>query len=268
MASSHVHVVVARHREDLTWLFETLRERPTWTASVFNDGTPVALPKEVEARIKVAPGDGIPQEGTKYLRYILDNWHRPHPGHVVFLQGDPEEHNPTIRALLRHSDEWDEHYQNLGLYVNDAWEYTPAILDGSMPNVARLGAGGLTWHDELLDDLSGRHAPKDVAWLHSVLARHRISTDGLLQRLASSFGMALPEDPTRRPKAYAALFAVSWKRLNTYPSKFWRKLLMFLIRGDAETASMTPKERAVLLEYMWGTILSSTPVAGNRHDEL
>ena len=94
-----LHFVVARHREDLTWLWGFLEDHPGCSATVFNDGPAIEGMPLLSARVSVKAGDGVPSEPTKYISFMLEHWGDGGlapggaPGQrLVFTQADPFEH--------------------------------------------------------------------------------------------------------------------------------------------------------------------------------
>lgn len=238
-----MHLVVARYTEDLGWLRDTLERHPGWTATVYNDG---AFDIPAHARIDVLPGDGLPQEATKYLRFILDHYDSLHD-RLIFLQGDPMYHNPTLGTVLDCAAAWDPGYQNVSLWAHPPPWGPPDLT----PCMRILSPDGAVFRDTMGDDFQG--ALFRDPWLEETFP-------GLsLPRVCEILGVVPPPAPQ---KAYAAMFATDASSVRRYSRETWIRIHEFVASGAAtEFAHRTVKERACIMEYMWAVMLApgSTP---------
>ena len=97
-----LHFVIARHNEDLTWLWGFLSTHVRCSATIFNDGPALEdMPSVLSTLVHVKEGDGVPSEPTKYISFMLEHWsdgdlEAPAIGaseqRLVFTQADPFEH--------------------------------------------------------------------------------------------------------------------------------------------------------------------------------
>ena len=246
-----VHIVIARYNERLDWLFNILDEYPGASASVYNDGNAICIPTTVSNRVTIIEGDKVPCEPTKYIKWILSNWNETILyDHVVFLQGDPVYHNPTLNACFKCMDAWNLDFQTLSLLAHPhPWPMAKGILNGTAPNVIELGPGAMVWYDDMLDNMQGVHF-KDPFWDHFM----KNAPDVTVTYYANMFGFV---PPCAMKKCIAACFSTSSKKINQIPYNTWRALHDFVINGCPRTTHLSAKYRAVYMEYLWAVIFES-----------
>ena len=261
-----LHLVVARHCEDLTWLLGFLEEHPDCTATVYNDGPPCDdVPEELVGRLSIRVGDGVPSEPTKYMAFMLEHWEdcaEDAPGakprqRLVFTQADPFTHSPDFMRLLEARDEWDSSYQNLTL-----WAYPPPwggeliarILvgrAGAEDGVRIFSNGARVWSDGPMDD-EFRGTRFWDPWLKELRGLTGGTTLGDVWH--TLLGFATPPPPA--DKTYAATFATDWATLRSFGRERWACLHDYVLHGDERVSpGSTQKARSVLLEYMWSLCL-------------
>ena len=252
MLSKGGHIVVARHREDLQWLFEILRNHNNFSATVYNDGDEIGVPQELNERICIKHGDRVPCEPTKYTRYIIDNWDCSNDDVLVFLQGDPLYHNPTITRLFDHVDRWNANYQNLTLYPHPpsvGWGCSKEIENGTAPNITWFADDARVWCDTNMgEDFNGSYYVDN--WTTDCLIGNRNIT---VSNVCNTLGLEKPHGNIL--KAYSAMFATCWDAIKKHPKSVWHNVEDFVIKGYSTTGSMTQKERACIIEYMWAVLL-------------
>lgn len=243
------HVVVARYQESLDWLFTLLREHENICTTVYNDGGALDIPIDVKDRIEIKEGDHVPCEPTKYTTYILENWDRPTDDIVIFLQGDPLYHNPTLPQVFHYMDQWNKHYQNLTLYPHPPhthWGCAKEIEARTAAGVTCFADNACVWCDPNMDDrFYGEHF-KDEAWVKQLFEANSITLTGMCETL----GISKPEGAI--PKAYAAMFATSWEAIKRHPKDVWLRAHNYVLHG---TEQLSQKHRACVMEYMWAVLL-------------
>jgi len=240
--------VIARHTEDVSWLFDTLRNFDSWKATIYNDGPTIDVPTELLCRVDVLPGDKVPAEATKYLQFIIDNYDNPNDERLIFLQADPVYHNYTFLEVLKHTDKWNPYYQNLCLNVHSPpWGCSREILEGKAPNITYFSEKAAVWSDKNMDDLFEGEYYKDPGWLKEYNTRTNVS------KLCAEWGV---KRPASVDKTYCALFSTNWACIKRYPIDTWRKIHDFNIHGNADTRDMTMKLRACILESMWAVLFT------------
>ena len=250
-----MYLVLARYREDISWLFKILYRFPEWQAFVYNDGSALEIPVDLQDRLKVLPGDGCATEGTKYLQYIIDNWDNFNPEQrVTFLQADPHYHSPDIEELFYHVDDWNPIYQNLTLYGHPPpWEPAQAILNSTAPNITTFGTGNQarTWCDTMDDDFQGIYW-RDP-WMDEFNKIERVT----VRELCSLFHV---EPPEVMKKTYSALFSIKWSTIKKHNIHTWIDVQKFIYNGNERVQRFNPRERGVYIEYMWSVICEGSPL--------
>lgn len=249
-----VHIIVARYKENLQWLFSILKVHANICATVYNDGDSFTIPNELQSRITVEKGDHIPCEPTKYTSYILSNWDKPHqnPDEVlVFLQGDPVFHNPTLLQVFDYVDQWNTQYQNLTLFpLPPSWNWGCAheIQNGTAPYITNFAPDARVWNDiEMNDNFEGLYF-KDVRWLYELFGHNKLT----VSKLCREWGIQKPDHIL---KTYAAMFATNWYRIQQHPKRVWEMVDEFVKYGNESTKEMNQKSRACIIEYMWSVLL-------------
>jgi len=246
------HVVVARHNEHLGWLFDILRNHKEFSATVYNDGMDVLVPRDIESHISFVLGDKIPSEPTKYIKWIISNWDRLDSyDKIVFLQGDPVYHNPTLVECFKYADQWNRNFQTLSLIAHPhPWPAARLILEGNIPHITYFAENAKVWHDEMKDDMHGVHFD-DPFW-HSFSK----SAPGVtINYFSTLFGFKKPDV---MKKCIAACFSTSTKTIQQVPYEAWQRLHDFVVSGCPKTSHLTSKSRAVFLEYLWSVIFEGT----------
>lgn len=251
MDGACLHIVIARYREDLGWLFSILRNHRTVLATVYNDGDDFDVPSDLEARVCVKPGDRVPAEPTKYLDYILAHWDCPTDETLVFLQGDPVYHNPTIGELFRYAGQWNKNYQNLTLFPHPPpfWGCSQQIDNGTAPNITAFGADARVWCDTHMDEHFRGEYFKDEQWVRELFGQNNLTLTDMCQ-----------ECGIRKPcgnilKTYSSMFATNWKHIQRHPKEVWLRTHHFVTEGNRKTCHLTQKDRACIIEYMWSVLL-------------
>jgi hypothetical protein len=242
------HVVVARYKEEISWLFDVLRTHEHWRTTVYNDGDTLNVPSDVCDRVRVLSGDGIPAESTKYLRFIIDNYETfDCSERLIFTQADPIYHNSTFCEVLKYTDQWNVNFQNLCFVVHPPpWGCARQILDGSAPNITYFSADARVWSDPNMDDLFNGSYHYDP-WVTYYNGSTSVS------ELCSEWGITRPEQVD---KCYAALFSTNWTTIRRTPLKTWQLIHDFNVYGNKDTSHMTQKMRACILECMWAVFFS------------
>lgn len=245
-----VHIVIARHKEDLQWLFDALVKNTEWTVTVYNDGPVIKIPEELATRINVLEGDHLPQEATKYLRFIIDYYGKYTSERVIFLQADPLYHNPSILKVFDHLDKWDPVYQNLSLWGHPPpWGCAERIRSGEAPNITQFSQDAQVWHDDMGDDFQGKYWYDP--WLSGVYDKQIT-----VHYMCDLFGVKRPPTPK---KTYAALFSTNWETIRHYPLSTWECMHDMVCKGlRGPLASMSVKHRACVMESMWSIIFEGT----------
>jgi hypothetical protein len=244
---SAFHFVVARYREDISWLFNVLQTREHWRATVYNDGDTLNVPVDVCDRVCVFKGDGIPVESTKYLRFILDNYDTCDCSErLIFTQADPIYHNSTFLEVLNHTDKWNVNFQNLCFCIYPPpWGCAAQILDGSAPNITHFSEDARVWCDPDMDDLfNGSY------FYDPVMKDYNVHT--CVSKLCCEWGVDVPE---KVDKCFAALFSTNWNTIRRTSFISWQCILDFNLHGNRDTSHMTQKMRACILESMWAVLL-------------
>lgn len=250
-----LHFVIARHVEDLTWLWDILIENKDWEATIYNDGPMFLIlryfQEELLSRIHIFKGDNVPCEPTKYIRFIIDNYENETTQKIVFLQGNPLYHNPTLLDVLKNVAEWNCTYQNLTLFPHPPpWGCADAILNGEAPGAQKFTHGGMVWSDPDMDNEFQGSYHKD-----GFVNELRNQANGVtVQDLCSLFGVTFDKGTNikRVQKTYAAMFSTNWETLVKLSLDQWQNIHTFMIHGDNMfTKNMSQKGRACLLEYMW-----------------
>jgi hypothetical protein len=243
------HVIVARYEENIDWLFNVLRKHTNWRTTIYNDGSLIYVPSEVQDRVNLFNGDKIPAESTKYLRFIIDNYETLESNErLIFTQADPIYHNYTFCEVLEHTDKWNVNFQNLCLCPHPPpWGCGTEILKGSAPNITWFSDNARVWSDTDMDDFFRGKYFADDSWLCSYNRNTSVS------KLCSEWGIQIPRHVD---KCYCALFSTNWNSIKRVPLSTWNKLMDFNIHGNADTRHMTQKLRACILESMWAVLLT------------
>lgn len=245
--SKKVHLVIARYKESLEWL-DALLQKHSWIhATVYNDGPPLVY--NTDSRVTVVPGDGLPQEATKYLRHILGlfDTQPTEDQTLVFLQGDPLYHNPYLVNLFDYMNAWDPQYQNLSLWAHPPpWGCAEQILHNTgLEGVTRFGPDAMVFEDRLKDNFQG--VLFEDPWIaENFCSQKNLTVSGMCE----TFGLPKKKQKNVK-KAYAAMFATSWKAVRAVGKDTWTKMLDYCVQGQ------DVKFRACVLEYMWAVVLAS-----------
>lgn len=255
MSTGALHLVIARYRENIDWVFSSLRLHPGWRAFVFNDGERIAVPNDVREQVMVLEGDRTPSEPSKYLRYIIDFWGCfDDTTQVAFLQADPLYHNPTIRGVLDNHDRWNRAYQHLTLVAHPPpWGVAEQILKGAIENITVFAEDARVWHDTMDDNFQG--SLYYDGWMSDFLkSRNANVTVGSMCELFK----IIP--PARIKKAYAALFGTTWEKIKSLGRERFKLIHRFLLDGDDRTRyTMNQWDRGCIMEYMWAVVFEGTP---------
>jgi hypothetical protein len=246
----YVHIVVARYKENVEWLFSILQSHKLFKAFIYNDGPSIQVPTDLINRVVIIEGDHVPSETTKYLSYIISNYHNIQNTRVVFLQGDPAYHNPTLQWTWGDIDNWDTTFQNLGLFGHPPpWGCSQDILNGKAPGVEHIG-NGIVWKDVMDDQFHGAHF-RDPFWDCFCREKNYIPS---VKHFAQQHNFV---PPTQMYKSYSALFSTTGNNINKYPLEFWKKLHDFVVADEncVTPASFTQKDRSILMEYSWAIIM-------------
>lgn len=248
-----IHIIVARYQENLDWLFYLVDKHSNIKSTIYNDGEKIDIPSHLRDRIFEEKGDKVPCEPTKYIQYILEHWDdHVKDDRIVFLQGDPLYHNPTLIQVFDHIVKWDRDYQNLTLFPHPYswWGCANEIATGTAPYITRFAYNAAVWHDVNMDDFFQGSYFKDH-WLVDLVRESHGTT---VTELCNEWGIVRPDNVL---KTYSAMFATNWKHIQRHPKSVWEKVKQFVISGNDKTMSMTQKKRACIIEYMWSVLLHS-----------
>lgn len=251
-----LHLVIARYRENLDWLVDTLRRHQEWRAFVYNDGDRISVPDDVREQLMIIEGDKSPSEPSKYLRHIIDFWGCfDENTQVAFLQADPLYHNPTIQGVLDNHDKWNRRYQTLTLIAHPPpWGVAQQILEGSIQNITVFADNARVWHDILDDNFQGLLYYD--AWMTDFIKSRNANVT--VSHICDLFKIA---PPAVKKKAYAALFGTTWKNIYRLGKQRFKNIHHFLMEGDYMTRyTMNRWDRGCIMEYMWSVIFESEPL--------
>ncbi len=95
-------LVVARYKEDLSWLE---RVPVQYDICIYNKSNSPCRGFEPNGRITVKQLPNKGKEADTYCRYILEHY-EDLPERIVFCQGDPFAHSPAFLSLLERHDRW------------------------------------------------------------------------------------------------------------------------------------------------------------------
>lgn len=253
MIDQKIRIVIARYNEDLEWLYNLLLKNKYISATIYNDGEEIIIPNNVHTQIEVLEGDHIPCEPTKYLTYIITHWNTPPDERLVFLQGDPLYHNPTLLRVFDYIEQWDEHYQNLTLYPHPPekkWGCSKEIENGTAPNITVFADDARVWCDTDMDEhFTGSYYYDD--WVTNTLLYNK--SELTVSSMCSVYGITKPSGSLF--KTYSAMFATNWKALKKHPIEVWYNVYNFIVYGNRYTTDMSQKYRACITEYMWSVLL-------------
>jgi len=251
MSISKIHIIIARYKEDIEWLFKILNKHENITTTIYNDGDFIKIPIELEERIIIKNGDHIPCEPTKYTSYIIENWDKSNNDILVFLQGDPIYHNPSTIQLFDYVNQWNRDYQNMTLYPHPpsvGWGCSKEIENGTAPNITYFADDARVWCDTNMDDnFNGAYYYDN--WLKELFGNRNIAVSSICNTLG------VKKMNNNIPKAYSAMFATSWNTIKRHSINVWHNLHNFVIDGDDITRDMSQKQRACIIEYMWAVLL-------------
>lgn len=247
----NVNIIVARYKEDLSWLMNLLKKHPNFHATVMNDGPQLTVPQDVLPQMTIVAGDKVPHEASKYAQYIIDNWNditNNSNEYYVFLQGDPIYHNPTLMQCFEHVEKWNPDYQNLTLYAHPPpWGCAHAILNKTAPGITNFAEDARVWNDTMDRDLQGI-----------------FFTDPFWRDFKKDLQIDVPyiehlfqfRAPSQLQKCYAACFAITAKSIKRTPLTLWKNIHIFLLEGCERTKHISSKSRAVIMEYIWAVIFN------------
>lgn len=253
-----LHFIIARHNENMDWLWPLLVKFSSWTASIYNDGAPLeqikTLEEDVQRRIEDIPGDKVPNEPSKYITYIIDNYDKlieSDEERYVFTQADPFYHSPYFKELLLDSHEWKTPYQTLTLYPHPPpWICAQKIIDGTAPNIQYFTNGGKVWSEKEMDNNFMGSFIKDPFCL-ALQAQGKMIT---VSDLCEMFSIIFPE---KIEKTYCALFGTTAKAIRKLSKSQWNSIRSFVVEGDAKfTINQNAKGRGAFIEYMWAVFMS------------
>lgn len=230
-----VIIVVARYKEDLTWLRHLLNLHPTYRAIVHNDGPDLQMDL---TSITVIKGDQFPCESTKYIASLKEfsKFDIKDDIQIVFLQGDAVYHNPTL-ILCFPFPTCD--YQNLSL-----WGHPPPWTGCGHLIEVPVGQG-FEAHDMMDNRMCGMLFD-DPFW--KTFANKAIS----VSYLCNLFGVPIPNFPVK--KSFAACFGTRLSKIKTIHETTWNKINDFLTLGCPYTKHCTVKDRAIYMEYFWAVL--------------
>ena len=107
-----VVLLIARYREDLTWVEDVPDELEV---VVVNKGG--EFPRIRRDNLTVFRAKNLGRESETYVSYIVRNYEKL-PDRIIFAQGDPFEHSPFFLELIRGFEEW-RGFQPLTLQYKD-----------------------------------------------------------------------------------------------------------------------------------------------------
>ena len=106
-----VVLLIARYREDLTWLEDVPVD---FEVVVLNKGEALPL---LRNNVEIIPSDNVGREAEAYVNYIVRNY-EDLPDRIIFTQGDPFEHSPFFLDLIEEFKSW-QGFQPLTLQFKD-----------------------------------------------------------------------------------------------------------------------------------------------------
>ena len=253
--TNNMHFVIAHYKEDLSW---TKKLNLDYTYTIIDDGCMYKISVKDHGfdpeRYKIIEGDHSPQEASKYLTYIIDNYDQL-PDRICFTQGDPIYHSPDFIQLVNNY-ELHEPMQPLTLFAHPSnWGPDQSIREN---NIISLN-GGKIWVQEMKDDLSPKFW-KDFFLGHLYAIFDKLHYPNNNQTIVSTFlkDFNIPYNTPYR-LFYAACFSVSRDKILAHPKETYIKLRDFVycknlnLKYDYHN-HFTPKMAAVMLEMLWGVI--------------
>lgn len=245
-----VTMVLARYKEDLSWIGGALSNNSKLSVDIYNDGGPddamfsaangagrgQLSEEKLPANVHVHPGDHLATEVGKYLLYIVDHY-RHLPDVVCFAQAGVFEHSPDFLGLLSNAHAFRD-FQPLGLLPHgEESEHSEAIEKGQTPGSYTIN-GNRIFVDFMDDSMQGRLFPSP--WWER-FSKNRLPPHSL-HYFAALFGI-FPPAPAL--KTYSSHFAVRRTVILKYPVAFYMHLVHWLRNGDIATASTLGTYRQV-----------------------
>lgn len=268
-----IDLVVTRHKEPLAWV-APFTERPRWRVFLYNTG-----PRPPPRRLCRQPAVTCTQVGNAgyewhgYLRHLIDHYESM-ASSTIFMQGDPTTVSPDIDCLLNQTERY-KPLQPLS-WVQMAKRSVPLFSECQTSFVG----GCRVWVEPVTAGL--RPMLHGDRWLHRACRLAKRFRGGLWQflyaQLAGDAGIASgPASrhvaairqqvvPPRLYRAYGSQFSATRDVLLARPRAFYERLLLWLVtphdamhtRGFlAMWRAYTTKEKAILLELMWMSILGA-----------
>ena len=214
-------LVVARYKEDLSWLTQVDRDI---RLVVYNKG-PAIRDKAVLARIDQLtklPNRG--READTYLAHLQKGRTADDGEFTIFCQGEPFTHSPDLLELLAHRDHWEE-IQPLTSGYDHALNLPPDILAKQEQGqwLGKLKIRSETFSPWTLQTLAFYDAPA-TDWMNGFHRRHGTPRDWSVTGYFMDL-VGLPEVAREAwthysgQFAYGAIFAVAEHRLDRIPAK-------------------------------------------------
>lgn len=243
-------LVVARYKEDLSWLGKVPIE---YDIIVYNkSNVPLIAPPSRRISIKSLSNKG--KEADTYCNFILEHYHNL-PNTIVFCQGDPFPHSPDFLTLLSQHECWTG-FQSLTIrYV----EGIPpkeiidkfAIDSTYVERMSCYSLGSIRFHDKGVSHLCDAYLKAYGLPRGTNIIKHHLDSIGLSH---------LAQDDTEVIDfTYSAIFAVKACDILEHALPVYERMIKRLEHPDWFEPSIS--------ERIWMTLFSKPLSIDNNIDE-
>ena len=270
-AVASVDLVVTRYHEPLRWL-DPYFSRPGWRVYIYNTGR---RPPPVQVCRRATACQQIPNAGFEwhgYLRYITDRY-EDLADHVIFMQGDPFTVSPDMHCLLNRTTDFapvqvlswvQQAKRRMGLFSRCKASYIGGCRVWIEPVTAALRPmlHGDRWLHRACR-MAKRFKGSLFQFLYSQLAGEPLG-DTIGPAETHRALITSTEVPPRLYRAYGAQFAAARHVLHERTPAFYKRLLLWLTTPHDDMGRVgflpiwrayTTKEKAILIELMWMSLL-------------
>jgi len=241
-------LVVARHKESISWIGPAIQALPFGRVEIYNKGSSHPdRPRDPRISVRRVPNRG--REGGTYLDYIVEN-HADMPRGVWFTQGDPFHHSPDFIGLLRCFEEYESKaFQGLTVGYN-GYDCPPGNCHG-VNDAFKIG-GNRCSHYFIKDMQVVGHCGFFNKWLNDSQLRPfemKYGTRDVFGYISDRIGIAPPGPITET--VYGACFYAGGAAITRHPRWVYERTREFLMDTDDQGGF-----QGFMLEHFWPYLLT------------
>jgi len=214
MNSTNTLVVISRYHEDIDWV-----SKLKIPYLIVNKGDPIDDPNTV-----CIPNDINGREAHTYIWYILQNYDNL-PDSVIFLQGDPFEHNEKIIEFLDPTI-----IEKMPSFQPLTIQYSKTVPDQSIRHITRRNFEGFEYNimhfgENFLDkypEYEDAGLPLVTGWIYDALGNISIRKE-----LHKLFEVPYKEECVT-PYFFSAMFKIDKELIHKYSKDYYQRIFSLL----------------------------------------